>query len=133
MLPALHSDRVPRVWQVTVLGVIASLPATAILNWLPDSEATVGGGVMIIGATIAGGLAVSRSVDPGAAGLRAGFLGGAIAVLAFVVTEAPTVTWSTPLLGFFAFAVGAVLCVSPLFGWGFGRIGGWVANRLSAH
>ena len=63
----LSSTRIPQVWQVAILGTIASLPATIVIDWLPNSEATVGGGVMIVGALIAGGIAVSRSIEPSAA------------------------------------------------------------------
>lgn len=130
MLSALHPRRIPEVWWIAILGTVASLPATGLVNWLPDSRATIGGGVMIIGATLAGALAVTRSVDPSAAGLRAGFLGGIIALLTFVFTEALTVTWSMSRLVFFGFASGVVLFISPLFGSLFGRIGGWVAGIL---
>ena len=60
MAPLLDVRSVPQVWQIAIFGTVASVPATVVLNWLPDSEATIGGGVMIIGAMIAGALAVSR-------------------------------------------------------------------------
>lgn len=61
MFPDLRTRRVPQVWNVSILGVIASLPATAGINFLPYSKATAGGGMMIIGAMIAGAIAASRS------------------------------------------------------------------------
>lgn len=128
MVPTPDVRSVPQVWRIAIFGTVASVPATVILNWLPDSEATVGGGVMIIGAMIAGALAVSRSVDPTAVGLRAGFLGGIVAILTFVVTKAPTATWSPSRLVFFAIAGGAVLCISPVFG----LISGWVGGRVAS-
>jgi len=112
--------------------MVASVPATAILNWLPNPEATVGGGVMIVGAMIAGAFAITRSVDPGAAGLRAGLLGGVVAALAFVFTQAVTVTWSVSRLAFFGIAVGFVLCVAPIFGSISGQVGGRIAGAVAA-
>jgi hypothetical protein len=132
MAPTPDARSVPQVWRIAVLGTAASVPATVVLNWLPDSEATVGGGVMIVGAMIAGALAVGRSVDPDAAGLRAGFLGGIVAILTFVVTGAPAATWSPSRLAFFGFAGGVVLCISPVFGTVSGRVGGRVASILTA-
>lgn len=130
MSTALHASRVPRVWRIAFLGAGASLPAAALLNWLPNAEATVGGAVMMIGASIAGALAAGRAADPSAVGLRAGFLGGVVAILTFVVTDAPTATWSMARVAFFVAAGGAVLCVAPVFGVLFGRVGGWVANAI---
>jgi hypothetical protein len=132
MVPALQIRSVPRVWRVTLLAAGASLPAAAVINRLPNSEATIGGAVMIIGALIAGALAATRSVDPSAAGLRAGLLGGIIALLTFVFTEAITAAWSASRLLFFAAAGGVVLCVSPMFGLVFGRVGGWIASSITA-
>lgn len=129
-VPGLRS--VPPVWRVAIVGTIASVPATVVLNWLPNSEATLGGGVAIVGAMIAGAFAITRSVDPGAAGLRTGLFGGIVAVLTFVVTQAATVAWSASMLAFFGVAVGIVLCVSPLFGWIFGRVGGRIAGAIAS-
>jgi len=121
---------VSQVWRVALVGAIASVPATVVLNWVPNSGATPGGGVMIIGAMIAGAFAIAQSIDPGAAGLRTGLLGGVVAVLTFVVTQAATVTWSVSMLVFFGIAVTFVLCVSPLFGWVSGRVGGRIAGAI---
>ena len=121
---------VPQVWRVALLGVIAGLPATAVLNWLPNAEADIGGGSMVIGAMIAGAVAVPRSVAPSAAGLRAGLLAGLLAALSFVFTDGMGITWSTNRAIFFSLAVGMLLCVSPVFGAVFGKLGGWVANSL---
>jgi hypothetical protein len=131
MFPDLHPRRIPQLWQIAILGVIAALPATVVINWFPNSEVTVGGGVMIIGAIIAGSVAVNRSVEPSAAGLRAGFLGGIITVSAFILTEGTTVTWSLNTFVFFLIAVVMFLCVSPVVGLIFGRIGGWVADTVA--
>lgn len=130
MPPARHARSLPRVWRIAILGAGASLPAAAVLNWLPSAEATVGGAVMVIGASIAGALAAGRAADPSAVGLRVGFLRGVVAVLTFVLTDAPTATWSVSRVGFLVGAGGAVLCISPLFGLLFGRVGGWVANAI---
>jgi hypothetical protein len=131
MLLNIRIRRIPQVWRVAVLGTIAALPATVVINWLPNSEVTVGGGVMLIGATIAGAVAANRSVEPGAAGLRAGFLGGMTAVSVFILTEGTTVTWSPDTTVFFLLAVVMLLCISPVFGLISGQIGGWVANTVA--
>lgn len=127
----LSNTRIPRVWYVAILGTVAALPATVVIDWLPNSEATVGGGVMVVGALIAGGIAANRSVEPSAAGLRAGFLGGLIAVAVFIFTEGATVAWSLNTFVFFLIAVVMLLCFSPVFGLLFGRIGGWVADTVA--
>lgn len=122
--------RIPQAWRVAILGTIAALPATAVINWLPNSEATVGGGVMLVGSIIAGAVAANRSIEPSTAGLRAGFLGGMIAVFVFVLTEGTAVTWSLDTSVFFLIAVVMLLCISPVFGLISGRIGGWIANTV---
>ncbi len=129
-------------WRAAVVGALASLPVVALLDRLPDSEATVGGGVMVVGAFVAGAVAAVRATDPNAAGLRAGFLGGVLAVLveAVAVATAPAgltaAAWPLSRVAFGALAVGAVLGVAPVFGLVCGRAGGWVAravaSRLSA-
>ncbi|MDV7351152.1 hypothetical protein DJ71_27675 [Halorubrum sp. E3] len=122
--------RISQPWHVAILGTIAALPATVVINWLPNSEATAGGGVMIVGSMIAGGIAAKRSVDPSAAGLRAGFLGGVVAVSGFILTEATAVAWTLNTIVFFLIAAGMLLCFSPVFGLIFARIGGWAANTV---
>ena len=122
--------RIPQVWRAAVLGTIVSLPATVIINWLPNSEATAGGGAIIVGPMIAGAVAANRSVESSAAGLRAGFLGGVVAVSGFILTEAMAVAWSLNTIVFFLIAAGILLCLSPVFGLIFGRIGGWAASTV---
>ena len=117
-------------WRTATLGVLASLPATVLLNWLPNSEANVAGGVMIVGAAIAGALADGPD-ESAAAGARAGFIGGVIAVLVLAIEAGPTVLGPTTQVPFLIFSVAAVLCVSPLFGWVFGRLGGWIRERIA--
>lgn len=123
--------RISPVWRVALLGAIAALPATALVNWLPNSEATVGGGVMIAGAVIAGAIAAARSVDPSAAGLRAGFLGGVTTVSVFLLTEGTSIMWSLNTSVFFGITVVMLLSLTPVFGLIFGRIGGWVADTVT--
>jgi hypothetical protein len=130
MLSDTRIRRIPQVWCVAILGVITALPATVVINWLPYSEVTIGGGVMLFGATIAGAIAANRSVDPSAAGLRTGFLGGMIAVSVFILTEGMAVPWSIKTIVFFLVAVVMLLSVSPVFGLISGRIGGRVANTV---
>jgi hypothetical protein len=123
--------RIAPAWRVAILGMVAALPATAVINWLPNSEATVGGGVVIVGSILAGALAANRSVEPSAAGLRAGFLGGMAAVTVFMLTEGATVTWSLTTIVFFLIAVVMLVSMSPVFGLIFGRIGAWVAKTVA--
>lgn len=130
MLSNTRTRRIPQVWYVAILGTIAALPATVVINWLPDAEATVGGGVMVAGPIIAGAAAVNRSVEPSAAGFRAGFLGGAVTVSVFMLTEAATVAWSLNITVFFLIAAVMLLCASTVFGLIFGEIGGWVRNTV---
>lgn len=118
-------------WRFAFVGALASLPATVVLNWLPNSQATVGGGAMVVGALIAGGLAATRSVDPGSTGLRTGFLGGVVGLSTFVVRLDTSAGWPLSRVLFWVFAGIAVLCVAPAFGLVFGRIGGWVANAVA--
>nr|WP_254840134.1 DUF5518 domain-containing protein [Natronomonas marina] len=131
MLSNARIRRIPQAWRVAILGTVAALPATAVINWLPNSETTVGGGVMLVGSIIAGAVAANRSVEPSTAGLRAGFLGGMIGVFVFILTEGTTVTWSLNTIVFFLIAVVMLLCISPVFGLISGRIGGWVAKTVA--
>jgi len=131
MLSNTRIRRISQTWHVAILGTIAALPATVVINWLPDSEVTIGGGVMLVGAIISGAVAANRSVEPSAVGLRAGFLGGMMAVCVFILTEGATVTWSLNMIVFFLIGVVMFLCISPVFGLIFGRIGGWVANTVA--
>jgi hypothetical protein len=85
---------------------------------------------MIVGAFIAGSIATTRSTDSGAAGLRVGLLGGVIGLLTFVVTVDTAAAWPVSRVLFWAFAGITVLCIAPLFGLGFGRLGGRVANAV---
>ena len=125
---------VPSAWRFALIGALASLPVAAIINLLPNSEATIGGGVMIIGAFIAGVIAAVRVTDPNAAGLRAGFLGGVLGVCSFIVTVVSTATsgtagpWPLSRVVFWVFAIVLVLCASPVFGLVCGHVGGWIAN-----
>jgi hypothetical protein len=131
MLSNTRIRRIPQAWRVAILGTVAALPATAVINWLPNSEATVGGGVLLVGSVLAGAVAANRSVEPSTAGLRAGFLGGLVAVFVFVLTEGTTVPWSLNTVVFFLIAVVMLLCLSPVLGLISGRIGGWVANTVA--
>lgn len=131
MVSPLHVRSLSPAWRFALVGVLASLPATAVVNWLPDSQATIGGGTMIVGSLIAGGLAATRSTDSGAAGLRAGLLGGVVGLLTFVVTIDTTAAWPLSSVFFGVFAGVAVLCVAPVFGLGCGLLGGWVANAVA--
>jgi hypothetical protein len=88
MPSALRNHNVPQLWLITILGAAASIPAGVIINQFPNSEATVGGAVMIIGTTIAGSIAATRTVSPGGPRLRAGVLGDVITILVSVPSVA---------------------------------------------
>lgn len=130
MVPSLGAHNPSPAWRFACIGVLASVPATAILNWLPNSGATVGGGAMIVGALIAGGIATTRSADSGAAGVRAGLLGGIFEILVFTLRVDATAAWPLSRVVFWVFAGIFVLCVAPVFGLVFGRVGGWVTTAV---
>ncbi|MBC9988200.1 hypothetical protein C5B89_12820 [Haloferax sp. Atlit-47N] len=119
-------------WNAALVGAIASLPISAVVNWFPNSEATVGAGMMIFGAVTAGVVAAVRSVDSDAAGLYAGFLGGVLELVIFAVTTGTTVAWPLSRVAFFAFAGGVVVCLASMFGLGCGRIGGWLMRTVGS-
>ena len=127
---------VPSTWRFALIGALASLPVAAMIDLLPNSEATIGGGVVIIGAFIAGVIAAVRVTDPDAAGLRAGFLGGILGICSFIVTVVSTATsgtaaaWPLSRVVFWIFAIVLVLCASPVFGLVCGHVGGWIANTV---
>lgn len=138
MASSLYVRTPPTAWRYALIGALASLPIIAILNQMPNSEASLGGGIMIFGAFVAGIIAALRSTDPDAAGIRAGFLGGVLGVLTLVVTVLRTAVsgaageWSLPRVVFFILASGLVLFVAPIFGLGCGRVGGWVADTVAS-
>ncbi|WP_416840447.1 DUF5518 domain-containing protein [Haloferax sp. DFSO52] len=135
--PLLRGRTLPVAWRFAIIGALASLPTTIAVDSLPDSKATIAGGIMIIGAFIGGTIAALRSADPGAAGFRSGVLAGGVAVLTLIVTVVSTVlsgaTVARPSLArvvFIVVAGGLVLCIAPIFGLVSGRVGGWVANTV---
>jgi len=123
----------PPSWKFALIGAIASLPVVAVLNWLPDwiGEADIGGGIMILGAFIAGFIATMRSSDPSAAGLRAGFIGALVESAVFAVTAGVIATWSLSRVVFFIFAGALLLILAPAFGFVLGRLGGWTATIVT--
>ena len=131
MLADSRLRRIPQVLRVAMLGTVAALPATVLINWLPNSQATVGGGVLIVGPVIAGAVATKRSLDPSAAGLRGGFLAGIVTISVFILTEGTTVNWSLNTISFFIIASVMLLSLSPVFGLISGRIGGWVLSTVT--
>lgn len=134
MVSPLHGRGPSTTWRLALIGALASLPLIVVLNWLPNSEATVGGGIVIFGALLAGAIAAIRSTDPGAAGFRAGLLGGVLAVFTLVVTVAsravggPTGAWSLSRVAFWVVASAVGLSVASVFGLVCGRVGGWLAD-----
>ncbi len=129
---------VPPAWRFALIGALASLPVTVLINWLPNSEADFEAGITIFGAFIAGSIAALRSTDPDAAGYRAGLLGGVMALLTLFVAavryaiENIAIAW--PLLSSVVIlVVGStfILVFAPLVGSVCGRIGGWVVTTLT--
>ena len=138
MGPPICTRTIPSAWRFALIGALASLPLTVILNWLPNSEVNLAGGIGIIGAFIAGFIAATRSTEPDGAGLRAGLLGGVVAVLTPIVAEVSTSVENTPMawlspskMVFFVGASAVVLCLAPIFGLVCGRVGGWMASRVA--
>ena len=113
-----------------MMGTLVSLPATILIDRLPNAEATLGAGIMVLGAAIAGVIAEEAEAS-GAAGIRAGFLGGTMEILVFTVSLELTVIWQPNQLPFLMLTILAVLCVWPSFGWAFGRLGGWIKRTVS--
>ena len=139
MHSSLHIHTIPSAWRFALIGALASLPVTVILNWFPDSGANIAGGIGIVGAFIAGSIAATRSTEPDAAGFRAGLLGGIVAVLTPIVAgvgaaiENTTVAWPSPSgTVFFVGASTLILCLAPIFGLVCGRVGGWTATTVAA-
>lgn len=137
MSPPLRS--VSSSWRFAIIGALASLPITVLVDSLPDSEANVTGGVMIFGGFIAGVLAARRSTDPEAAGFRVGLLAIAIGLLTSLVaaiwplTESTVIAWpSLSEMAFLAFLGVVALVLVPSFSLVCGRIGGWVATTVTA-
>ena len=97
-----------QVWKFAVIGAIASLPVTTIVNWLPNSETSIGGSIMVVGAFIAGVIAKLRLIDPSAAGLRAGFIGAVFEISNFLITEGNSVLSSQFSIVFWIMGLGIV-------------------------
>lgn len=132
MLSSLQPRDIPQVWHIAVLGVLAALPAGVVFNWLPHFEVDATGSIIVIGAVIAGSIAVIRSIDPGAAGIRTGLLGGILEILVFSFGD--TLAYIMGSAGTFIvviFASGVLLVGLAAFGWVFGRLGGWVTNVVT--
>lgn len=136
MVPSL--PRSLSAWQCAFIGALASVPLILLEGWLPGTEIDIGGGIMIFGAFIAGFIAVMRSAKPDAAGLRAGLLGGIVAILISIFSEASfavkntMITWpsASSTLVFIFFSV-IILVLTPLFGLIFGLIGGRVVTTIT--
>lgn len=129
---------VPPAWRFALIGALASLPVTVLINWLPNSEADFEAGIMIFGAFIAGSIAALRSTDPDAAGYRAGLLGGVMALLTLFVAAVryaiENIAIAGPLLSSVVIlVVGStfILVFAPLVGSVCGQIGGWVVTTLT--
>ena len=136
ILSSLRIRPLPMVWQQALIGALASLSVAIIFNWVPNSEATISGSIMIVGAFIAGVIATNGSTEPDAAGFCTGLLAGVVGVSSFivkVVTDAlssSTVAWPLFRIIFFVFVSVLFLCVAPVFRLVCGRVGGWMANTV---
>jgi hypothetical protein len=129
---------VPSAWRSALIGALASLPVTVLVNWLPDSEADIAGGIILFGAFIAGVVATLRSTGPDAAGSRAGLLSAGIGILTPAVAavssaiESTVIAWPSPSrMVIFVVSGVLILVLAPAFGWVCGRIGGWVATAVT--
>ncbi len=97
---------------------------------MPNSEATISGSIMIIGAFLAGVIAALRSADPDAAGFRAGLLAGVVGVSTLTLSVVGNAlgggieAWPLSRVVFVVVAGVLFLCVAPVFGLVFGRVGG---------
>ncbi|WP_168216017.1 DUF5518 domain-containing protein [Halorussus marinus] len=127
---------VPPAWRFALVGALASIPLTVLLDRLPDAEANVAGGIMVLGAFIAGAAAALSSNDAGGAGLRAGLLAGLVAVLAPVRATVSSAIGATGIpspsgVGTFVAFGGLVVALASTFGLACGRLGGWVVSALT--
>lgn len=134
----LRTRTIPSSWRFALIGALASLPVTVIVNWLPASETNIAGGIMIFGAFISGFIAETRSTEPDVAGFRAGFIAGVMAVLIPLLAEVgtsienTTMAWLSPSeMVFFVGASAVILCLAPIFGLVCGRVGGWAGSRVA--
>jgi hypothetical protein len=133
---SLRARALPSAWRFALVGAVASLPVAVVLNRTPNSEATVGGSIMIVGAFVAGVIATNRSTAPDAAGFRAGLLAGVVGVSSLVVRAVSdalggsAAAWPLSRVGFFVFAGVLFLFVAPLFGLVCGRVGGWMTTTV---
>jgi hypothetical protein len=73
------------VWQQALIGALASLPVAVIFNWVPNSEATISGSIMVVGAFMAGAIATNGSTERDAAGFCTGLLAGVVGISSFIV------------------------------------------------
>lgn len=126
---------VPAAWRYALLGAVVSLPVSAVVDRLPNSEATVGAGIMVFGGFIAGVVAATRASDPGAAGLRAGVVGGVVGVTRVVVeyfgaSHATIGPWEPSRIVPLLIAAAVFLALGPGFGLVFGRVGGWLTDAV---
>ena len=135
-LPSFHVRDLSPAWQSALIGALVSLPVAVVVNWMPNSETTISGSLMIIGAFIAGVIAALRSADPDAAGFRAGLLAGAVGVSTLILSvvgdalSGGTEAWPLYRVVFFGVAGVLFLCVAPLFGLVFGHVGGGLTNTV---
>jgi hypothetical protein len=124
---------IPQVWQIAVLGALGGLAINVVGNSLSFSGQDPSGSIFLFGTVLAGGIAVARSADPGAAGLRTAFIG---AIINFILSIPPNMAYITSWKGgpfmFTIFSV-VILSVSCVLGVIFGRIGGWITNTVTAH
>jgi len=117
-----------KAWQFAFIGAIASVPVTYIINWLPNSETSIGGSIMVVGAFIAGVIAKLRLIDSSAAGLRAGFIGAIFEISIFLINEGNSVLSSQHSIVFWVIGMGIMGFGMVFFGLLVGSFGGWVTN-----
>ncbi|GAB3019290.1 DUF5518 domain-containing protein [Natronobiforma cellulositropha] len=118
-------------WRFALTGFLASLPITAVLYSPPNPIWTTGAGLVLVGPFLAGAVAATYSSDPGAAGIRAGFIGGLLTPLELFVPVFLGLTHPKSLFTI-VFTLALAVGIGLLLGLVFGYVGGWVtATALS--
>lgn len=140
------TDRVPgslpRVWQYALVGGVVSIPLTLAVFWGSPDTQTFSFNMVAVGGFVAGFLARRYGVDPVAASVRAGLVGGLPAYVWIAPQVVDTATnlaaaWNLPvaplLVGFSALVLLGMGAIAGVFGGVVGRwAGGWVGGASSA-
>lgn len=126
-----------RTWQYALVGGVVSMPLTLAAYWSSGANDHFSLNMVVVGGLIAGFLARRYAADVGAAGLRAGVIGG----LAGYVWIAPTIlttaesfadAWSfAPATGLLFVVFSAVdLGIAAIAGLLGGVVGAWICRKV---